>query len=204
MVDLDTREWLLTNGLGSFASGTVSDVRTRTYHGWLFAAQNPPSERTLLFSHLEAHLEVQGRVVALGTNFWSNSEIEPTGYQLLRCFENDPVPKWIWGEDDWQLTRLLVMPHFGGGGEKEKGRLGKFSPSSFGDRIFIKYLYEGKDAAILKLRLLIAERDFHHQQNCNSRIAVCTNAGRTASLSASCGSRKFRNTLALALDKRRI
>jgi len=37
MADLDTREWLLTNGLGSFASGTGSDARTRTY-GWLIAA----------------------------------------------------------------------------------------------------------------------------------------------------------------------
>ncbi len=173
MVDLDTREWLLTNGLGSFASGTVSDVRTRTYHGWLFAAQNPPSGRTLLLSHLEANLEVGGRVVALGTNFWSSGEIEPTGYQLLRCFDINPVPKWIWGEDDWQLTRFLVMPHFGGGGEWEKERGGKLlcaslspplSPSSFCHRIFMKYRYEGKDVAILKLRLLIAERDFHHQQ----------------------------------------
>jgi len=46
MADLDTREWLLTNGLGSFASGTGSDART--YHGWLIAALDPPSRRTLL------------------------------------------------------------------------------------------------------------------------------------------------------------
>ena len=164
MVDLDTREWLLTNGLGSFASGTVSDVRTRTYHGWLFTAQNPPTDRTLLLSHLEASLEVRGGVVALGTNFWSSGEINPTGYQLLRSFEINPVPKWIWGKDDWQLTRLLVMPHFGGEEEEKIERVEKPSPSSFCDRIFIKYRYEGKDVAILKLRLLIGERDFHHQQ----------------------------------------
>uniref|UniRef100_UPI0035CAA1F3 glycogen debranching enzyme N-terminal domain-containing protein n=1 Tax=uncultured Nostoc sp. TaxID=340711 RepID=UPI0035CAA1F3 len=111
MLDLDTREWLLTNGLGSFASGTISDVRTRTYHGWLFAATNPPCERTLLFSHLEASLEVLGSVVALGTNFWGNGQIEPTGYELLRCFDINPVPKWIWGQDNWELTRQLLMPY---------------------------------------------------------------------------------------------
>jgi 4-alpha-glucanotransferase len=110
MPDLDTREWLLTNGLGSFASGTVSGVRTRTYHGWLFAATNPPSGRTLLFSHLEASLEVLGSIVALGTNFWGNGKIEPTGYELLRHFDINPVPKWTWGQDNWQLTRQLVMP----------------------------------------------------------------------------------------------
>ncbi|MCC5641729.1 glycogen debranching enzyme N-terminal domain-containing protein [Nostoc sp. CHAB 5824] len=184
MLDLDTREWLLTNGLGSFASGTVSDVRTRTYHGWLFAATNPPSERTLLFSHLEASLEVLGSVVALGTNFWGNGQIEPTGYELLRCFDINPVPKWIWGQDNWQLTRQLVMPY----GLVETGDwgLGNLKPplgirgngedndnfycplpithSPFCHRILIQYRYNGSDTAILRLRLLIAERDFHHQQ----------------------------------------
>lgn len=95
MDDLDTREWLLTNGLGSFASGTVSDIRTRTYHGWLFASTNPPSGRTLLLSHLEASLEVSGKVVALGTNIWGTGEIAPTGYKLLRSFDVNPAPKWI-------------------------------------------------------------------------------------------------------------
>ncbi|HEY9646777.1 MAG TPA: glycogen debranching enzyme N-terminal domain-containing protein, partial [Chroococcidiopsis sp.] len=54
MEQMDTREWLLTNGLGGFASGTVADVHTRTYHGWLFAALNPPGQRTLLLSRLDA------------------------------------------------------------------------------------------------------------------------------------------------------
>jgi len=88
MADLDTREWLLTNGLGSFASGTVSDARTRN-HGWLIAALDPPSRRTLC-SHLDASLEVAGLVVA-GNDFWG-SKVEPTGFKLLRSFEVEPVP----------------------------------------------------------------------------------------------------------------
>lgn len=171
MADLDTREWLLTNGLGSFASGTVSGVRTRTYHGWLFAATNPPSGRTLLFSHLEASLEVLGNVVPLGTNFWGNGKIERTGYELLRHFDINPVPKWIWGEDNWQLTRQLVMPigllgtaDWGlGTGDWAKAGISN-APAQFCHRILIQYRYEGSDTAILRLRLLIAERDFHHQQ----------------------------------------
>ncbi|MCC5597794.1 amylo-alpha-1,6-glucosidase [Nostoc favosum] len=181
MLDLDTREWLLTNGLGSFASGTVSDVRTRTYHGWLFAATKPPSERTLLFSHLEASLEVLGNVVALGTNFWGNGQIEPTGYELLRCFDINPVPKWIWGQDNWQLTRQLVMP-YGWEGSREWGvgsreenhstdAINRVSPhSQFCHRTLIQYRYEGSHTAILRLRLLIAERDFHHQQTASPRL----------------------------------
>ncbi|MEH2377150.1 amylo-alpha-1,6-glucosidase [Nostoc sp.] len=180
MPDLDTREWLLTNGLGSFASGTVSDVRTRTYHGWLFTATNPPSGRTLLFSHLEASLEVLGSVVALGTNFWGNGQIEPTGYQLLRCFDINPVPKWIWGQDNWQLTRQLLMPYGWGESSEENptpysrtDAINRVSPtpySQFCDRILINYRYEGSHPAILRLRLLIAERDFHHQQTASAKL----------------------------------
>ncbi|ACC84370.1 amylo-alpha-1,6-glucosidase [Nostoc punctiforme] len=213
MPDLDTREWLLTNGLGSFASGTISDVRTRTYHGWLFTATNPPSGRTLLFSHLDASLEVSGNVVALGTNVWGNGQIELTGYELLRCFDINPVPKWIWGRDNWQLSRQLVMPY----GLVEAGdtstssvhrwRLGirneeleiaknasqcpmtavaplGETPSrsvsqrrphclpnaQFCHRILIQYRYDGNDTAILRLRLLIAERDFHHPQIASSGL----------------------------------
>ncbi|MEH2176914.1 amylo-alpha-1,6-glucosidase [Nostoc sp.] len=199
MPDLDTREWLLTNGLGSFASGTVSDARTRTYHGWLFAATNPPSGRTLLFSHLEASLEISGHIVALGTNVWGNGQIERTGYEQLRRFDINPVPKWTWGQDNWQLTRQLVMPYGlvwtgdEGQGSRGAGEQGSstsatlsdqgevavsFSPlplcpsaplplipnAQFCHRILIQYRYEGTETAILRLRLLIAERDFHHQQ----------------------------------------
>ncbi|BAY25839.1 glycogen debranching enzyme [Calothrix sp. NIES-2100] len=172
MVDLDQREWLLTNGLGSFASGTVSDVRTRTYHGWLFAATNPPSGRTLLLSHLEASLEVEGKVVTLGTNYWSSGRIELTGYQLLQAFEIHPVPKWIWGKDNWQLSRQLVMPY--GLVESRNGNKGQISPLSSSPtlchRLLIQYRYEGTQASILRLRLLIGDRDFHHQQTASAEL----------------------------------
>jgi predicted glycogen debranching enzyme len=159
MTNLDTREWLLTNGLGSFASGTVADIRTRTYHGWLFAATNPPVDKTLLLSHLEASLEVGGKVVVLGTNYWGSGEIELAGYKLLRSFDINPVPQWIWSDDNWLLSRQLMMPY---------GVVGEcpLNPGSDGfcQRLLIQYRYEGKDLGILRLRLLISDRDFHRQQ----------------------------------------
>ena len=158
MGDLDTREWLLTNGLGSFASGTVSDARTRTYHGWLVAALNPPSDRTMLFSHLEASLEVSGEMQALGTNFWGSGSVEPLGYKLLRSFSIEPIPTWVWGEDEWQLTRQIVMPYEGDQREK------------FLHRVLIQYRYQGKEAATLRLRLMIGDRNFHHQQKAEPNL----------------------------------
>ncbi|MBD2566772.1 amylo-alpha-1,6-glucosidase [Anabaena lutea] len=164
MTDLDTREWLLTNGLGSFASGTISDVRTRTYHGWLFAATNPPAGRKLLLSHLEASLEIPGKVIALGTNFWGSGQIEPKGYTMLHNFDVNPVPKWLWGEENWQLSRQLVMPY----GWVEEGR--EKLPMLNAQRTLIQYRYEGKDVGILRLRLLIGDRNFHHQQTENEKL----------------------------------
>lgn len=169
MKDLDTREWLLTNGLGSFASGTVSDARTRTYHGWLIAALDPPGRRTLLLSHLDASLEVAGKVWALSTNFWDGGKkIEPLGYQLLRSFEIEPVPTWTWGKENWQLTRRLVMSY--GVVESEEEATPKPLPQLC-NRILIEYRYEGSQVATLRLRPIIGDRDFHHQQSAQQELS---------------------------------
>jgi 4-alpha-glucanotransferase len=176
MGDLDSREWLLTNGLGSFASGTVSDVRTRTYHGWLFAATTPPSGRTLLMSHLEASLELPSGVMPLGTNFWASGQIEPRiGYKLLRSFDINPVPEWIWGEKNWQLSRKIVMP-YGLKTNRQKEYVAaadsilSTNQTPYSHRVLIQYRYQGSDTAVLRLRLLIGDRDFHHQQKENSQL----------------------------------
>jgi 4-alpha-glucanotransferase len=158
MDDLDTREWLLTNGLGSFASGTVCDARTRKYHGWLIAAIDPPGRRNLLLSHLEASLEIAGQVQALATNYWAD-KIEPWGYRLLRSFSIEPVPTWQWGQRDWQLSRQIVMPH----GLSEAIASNDCFPMPC-QRVLIRYHYQGREPAILRLRPLIGDRDFHQRQ----------------------------------------
>jgi 4-alpha-glucanotransferase len=179
--DLDTREWLLTNGLGSFASGTVCDARTRTYHGWLMAALEPPGQRTLLLSHVDASLEVAGENWALSTNFWNGgTKIEPLGYQLLQSFEIDPVPKWVWGQEHWQLTRQLLMPYGLVGGQRQQAGGEKLDLAScplplayeaqFCNRVLIQYRYEGSEVATLRLRPIIGDRDFHHQQSANEEL----------------------------------
>ncbi|OKH36602.1 amylo-alpha-1,6-glucosidase [[Phormidium ambiguum] IAM M-71] len=164
MENLDRREWLLTNGLGSFACGTACDARTRTYHGWLIAALNPPSDRTLLLSHLEATLEIAGKTWQLGTNFWSDGEISPLGYQLLRSFTIEPIPTWVWSDENWQLTRQLEMPNrFPKSGEE-------LVNYQFDQKTVIQYIYQGQETAILRLKPLIADRNFHHQQTATPEL----------------------------------
>ncbi|MBD1920123.1 glycogen debranching enzyme N-terminal domain-containing protein [Microcoleus sp. FACHB-831] len=188
MAKLDTREWLLTNGLGSFASGTVCDARTRTYHGWLIAALSPPSQRTLLLSHVDASLEVAGQLYALSTNFWMGGAIDSLGYQLLRSFEIEPVPSWIWGGNNWQLSRQLVMPYGMGNWGWETGAESFSSPTDnppskiskpeFCNRVLIQYRYEGAEVATLRLRPLIGDRDFHHQQSASSGLYFSSVVGQ--------------------------
>ena len=158
MTELDTREWLLTNGLGSFASGTVSDAHTRTYHGWLVAAIDPPSDRRLLLARIDASLEVNGQQFELGTNFWKSGTIAPTGYQLLQSFTDSPAPTWEWATLQWRCTRQLLLPH------------GLQADDRWCNHVLIRYRYEGSAPAVIKLRPLIADRNFHHQQQADPNL----------------------------------
>lgn len=172
---MDTREWVITNGTGSFASGTVCDAHTRTYHGWLIAALNPPVRRTLLFSHIEASLYVAGQAIDLGSNFWASGDVHPQGFQWLQSFSLKPVPTWVWGEQDWQVARQIVMP-FGLTGyasvddfcKKKQSQLA--ITASCSHRVLIRYRYDGYQTAILTLRPLIGDRSFHHQQRSKSGL----------------------------------
>lgn len=160
---LNTQEWLLTNGLGSFACGTVCDARTRTYHGWLMAALDPPDRCTLLLSHLDASLEVSGRILALGTNFWLSGPVSPLGYQWLRSFSLDPVPTWVWQQEDWQLTRQILMPVHAPATNASAADA-SVAPSLI-HQVLVRYHYRGQAPAILRLRPLIGDRTFHQQQH---------------------------------------
>jgi predicted glycogen debranching enzyme len=65
------REWLVTNGIGGYASGTVAGVLTRRYHGLLVAALKPPLMRTLLLTKLDETVLYDGRNYSLGTKCWN-------------------------------------------------------------------------------------------------------------------------------------
>src|SRR5665213_2675151 len=66
----EAREWIVTNGLGGFAAGTVAGTLTRRYHGLLFAARTPPVGRTLLCAKIDAEVEYDGATYPLATDRW--------------------------------------------------------------------------------------------------------------------------------------
>src|ERR1700738_739574 len=88
------REWIVTNGLGGFASGTVAGTLTRRYHGVLFAARTPPVGRTLLCPKVDAEV-AYGATYALATDRWRGGAIAPQGYVHLIGFALEgTVPVW--------------------------------------------------------------------------------------------------------------
>jgi predicted glycogen debranching enzyme len=74
--DLDQaamREWLVTNGTGGYASGTIAGLLTRRYHGLLVAALKPPLGRTLMLAKLDDTALYGDRFYPLHTNRWADS-----------------------------------------------------------------------------------------------------------------------------------
>src|SRR6202166_5299902 len=85
----EKREWLGTNCIGGFASGSVSGNLTRRYHGLLVAALQPPVGRMQLVAKLDETARYDGADYALGTNRWASGSIEPQGYVYIESFRLD-------------------------------------------------------------------------------------------------------------------
>ena len=106
------REWLVTNGIGGFAAGTVSGALTRRYHGLLVAALDPPQRRTLLLAKLVERLGGDGDWTDLSTDLWASGAVEPGGYRHLLSFRlEDSIPVWTWAVGGTRLEKRVWMEH---------------------------------------------------------------------------------------------
>lgn len=106
----ETREWLVTNGIGGFASGTIAGVLTRRYHGLLIAALKPPLERTLLTTKLDESVQYGEDVYSLSTNRWADGIVKPHGYRHIeRFFLEGTVPVWRYACGDAILEKRIWM-----------------------------------------------------------------------------------------------
>lgn len=106
------REWLVTNGLGGYACGTVAGALTRRYHGWLVAAMPAPVVRVLLVPKIEETIRYDGMRAALSSDRWSDGTIDPQGHVRLESFEFDgTTPVWRFAFADALLERRLWMAH---------------------------------------------------------------------------------------------
>jgi predicted glycogen debranching enzyme len=106
------REWLVTDGLGGFAMGTIGGLRTRRYHGLLVVATRPPGGRMLALADLDPIVIIGERRIALGVHEWVSGAIDPAGHVNLESFTlEDGLPRWRWAIGDVVVERVLAMAH---------------------------------------------------------------------------------------------
>ncbi len=140
----ESREWLVTNGIGGYASGTVAGLLTRCYHGLLVAALKPPLGRTLLVAKLDETAEYAGRSYPLFTNRWAGGAINPDGYRYIERFRLEgTTPVWTFALADALLEKRIWM---------EPGA----------NTTYLRYeLVRGSGPVNLALKALVNYRDHH-------------------------------------------
>jgi glycogen debranching enzyme len=106
-----SREWLVTDGRGGYAMGTVAGLRTRRYHALLVVPGPTPGARQAGLASLDPVLELpSGARVRLATHEWSPGVVSPSGHVHLARFElTDGVPRWRWRVAGLVLEREVAM-----------------------------------------------------------------------------------------------
>jgi predicted glycogen debranching enzyme len=150
--ELSSLEWIETNGLGGYASGTLSSIHTRRYHGLLVAALKPPVERFVMLSRLEETLVFKdGTRIELFANQFPGT-ISPLGYQYLKSFEKDHFSSFVYEANGVELRKTIFMPY-----EQNV--------------TVIRYeVLKAKESFYIDLRPFVAFRDFHSLTHANDSL----------------------------------
>ena len=135
------KEWIITNGIGGFASSTIIGANTRKYHGLLIAPLTPPARRYLILSKVDESIEIGGKQYNLYTNIGKNYITK--GYEYQTSFEKEEIPTLKYKISDVEITKQICMKY----GENTVGILYKIK--------------NGKQPTKLTLAPLMNFRDFH-------------------------------------------
>jgi predicted glycogen debranching enzyme len=135
------REWILSNGIGGFAMGTVAGSNTRRYHGLLVAALSPPTERTLVFAACDATAILGKKKLPLSTNQYPGT-IYPNGFEYLSEVRVGDEVSWHYSGDSIEVKKSLVV-HQGT------------------NSVSLEFENLGKKVITIVLQPLICFRDFH-------------------------------------------
>ncbi len=135
------KEWIITNGIGGFASSTIIGANTRKYHGLLIAPLTPPARRNLILSKLDESIEINGEKYNLFTNLCTNYISD--GYKYLTEFEKDYLPKFTYDVNGIKVTKTICMKY----GE---------------NTVVVRYVVKNADQkAKLTFAPIVNFRDFH-------------------------------------------
>src|SRR5712672_1588244 len=140
----ESREWLVTNGIGGYASGTLAGGMSRRYHGLLVAALRPPVGRTQLVAWIDEIVRYNGAEFALATHRWASGAIEPQGFQHIEGFRLEgTMPVWTYAIGDARLEKRIWM---------QRGA----------NTTYVQYtMVQGSGSLEMELKALVNYRDFH-------------------------------------------
>jgi len=135
------KEWIITNGIGGFASSTIIGANTRKYHGLLVAPLFPPARRNLILSKLDESIILDGRKHDLYTNVCRNYISQ--GFKYQESFQKDILPVFKYKVEDTEITKTICMQY---------GR----------NTVAVYYkIRNGESKAKLELAPIFNFRDFH-------------------------------------------
>ena len=106
-----TKEWLITNGIGGFASQTVLGINTRKYHGLLVAPLVPPSRRYVVLSKLDESIKIADKEEILYSNVCKNYISE--GYKKLEKFEKIYYPRFNYETESGIVVKKQIAMVYG-------------------------------------------------------------------------------------------
>ncbi|TYQ16400.1 UNVERIFIED_CONTAM: putative glycogen debranching enzyme [Acetivibrio alkalicellulosi] len=135
------KEWILTNGIGGFASSTIIGANTRRYHGLLMAALKPPVNRHLILSKLDESIVINGNSFDLFSCEVPGFIMK--GYHHLERFEYNPLPKYVYRVKDVYIEKSISMVY----GENTVA--------------VVYYVKNGSSKVNLRITPLINFRDYH-------------------------------------------
>jgi len=163
-----SREWLETNGLGGFASSSITGLNTRRYHGLLIAATKPPVGRIVMLSKLEETLIINGQRYELSSNQYPGA-IYPQGFLYQSAFRLDPFPIFTYEVEGVRIEKSVFMV------QGHNATVVKYE-------LLAKQESEFPDEIKLEIRPLIAFRDYHSttHENGNLDRKVSTEFGITS------------------------
>ena len=101
------KEWLITNGVGGFASSTILGANTRKYHGLLIAPLTPPARRYLILSKLDESVIIGNNKYDIYTNVGENYISQGFKYQV--SFEKDYFPNFKYEVEDLKISKTICM-----------------------------------------------------------------------------------------------
>src|SRR6266550_2941151 len=175
-------EWIEADGLGGFASGTVSGIRTRRYHALLLTATAPPAGRMVLVNGFDAWVEIPRGTFAISSQRYGPDVIHPDGVSRIESFEYEPWPRWRCRIDnDLVIEQELFVPK----GESAvfiSWRIVPRGADSGGDGSghTLNQAASTLPATTLRVRPFFSGRDFHatHHENASFKFVADQNSER--------------------------